>query len=67
MIIKCKCGEIVAEGDIVSRENGRGKIHNAFDLIDKPNGAIIKNNSDKPQDWEGICSKCQAEKDRKKK
>jgi len=68
MQIKCKnCGEVVAEGEVVSRKNGCGRTIKAFDLFGKPNGAIIKNNSNDVKDWTGICSKCQAEKDRRKK
>jgi len=55
MKIKCKCGEVVVEGEIVKRNNKK-----KFDINYKPKGAIIKNNSNNPKDWTGICSKCQS-------
>lgn len=59
MKIKCKCGKEVAEGEIVMRENNRGNKNKALDLYEKPKGTILKNKSNNPEDWLGICSSCQ--------
>ncbi len=53
--IYCKCGILVAEGDLDQDEKGR-KI---LKLWDKPQGTILKNKSNNPEDWTGECSKCQ--------
>ena len=55
MKIKCKCGTIVCEGEIVERKNKK-----RFDIEGKLLGTIIKNKSNNPKDWTGICSKCQS-------
>ena len=61
MKIKCKeCGEQVIDGEIksVEKKNGGRKI--IFDTgIKKPHGTILKNGSNDPKKWEGLCSKCQ--------
>jgi hypothetical protein len=60
MKIKCKyCGNIVVEGEIVERENRKGNIKRVFDIFQKPQGTILKNKSNNPNDWTGVCSKCQ--------
>ncbi len=64
MIIKCKCGKEVVEGEIVVRKTKRGD-RRRFDIKNKPQGSIIKNNSNNPKDWEGICSSCQSNKNLK--
>ena len=65
MKIKCKCGNVVVEGEIVIRENNRGNRHKAFDIDGKPNGTIIKNKSNDPDDWTGICPSCQKKESKK--
>jgi len=62
MKIKCmKCKKEVVEGVIEQNEKGR-KI---FSLMNqKPEGIIIKNGSNNPKDWTGLCSECQKEKDK---
>lgn len=62
MKIKCKCGELVVEGEIIERKNKK-----RFDILDKPKGTIIKNNSGNPKDWTGVCSKCQSSDKEEKK
>ena len=62
MRIKCrKCGAIVIEGDIkiVEKKNGGTKKILDTGLDNKPQGTILKNKSSNPNNWEGICSKCQ--------
>lgn len=55
MKIKCKCGTVVVEGEIVERN--RKKV---FDIhSNKPKGTIIKNKSNDPKKWNGVCSGCQ--------
>lgn len=62
MKIKCKkCSEEVIEGEIKSVEKKNGGRKTIFNTgLNKPKGAILKNNSSNPKKWEGICSKCQA-------
>lgn len=62
MKLICECGQIVAQGDI-----GKGKRHIAFIMNDKPKGELHKNGSNNPEKWTCICSKCQSEKNKKKK
>jgi hypothetical protein len=59
MIIKCKCGKEVVEGEIVIRENKRGNKHKSFNIFEKPKGTILKNKSKNLEDWAGVCSDCQ--------
>ncbi len=59
MKIKCDCGELVAVGIIGDK--------NRFNLNGKPSGTILKNKSNNPNNWNGLCSKCQSKKYRKKK
>ena len=54
MNLKCKCGKIVVEGNIVERKHKK-----RFDVDYKPLGTILKNKSNNPNDWTGICSDCQ--------
>ena len=61
MIIKCRCGKIVVEGEIVERKNKK-----RFDIKYKPLGSILKNNSNNPKDWTGICSECQSKTEESK-
>ena len=63
MKIKCECGELVAEGEINLRENKVGVQKKKFDM-NFYRGTIVKNNSNNPKDWEGICSKCQSGSDK---
>lgn len=58
MKIICKCGNIVCEGEI--KTNDKHKIR--FYIKDKPDGTILKNNSNNPNNWDGICFKCQKSK-----
>ena len=52
MKIVCKeCKNIVVEGEIVKRKNKQ-----KFDIFYKPKGTILKNNSNNPKDWKGLCS-----------
>ncbi len=69
MKIKCDCGALVCEGDliIVKTERGTkkkfvGKLKKDYDMVRelKMNGKIIKNNSNDPNNWTGVCSKCQS-------
>ncbi len=53
MEIKCKCGKVVVKGNIVERKNKK-----RFDINYKPLGTILKNKSNNPKDWTGICSDC---------
>lgn len=63
MKIYCEdCDNLVAEGELKE-----GKKRKAFVLEEKPNGTILKNKSNNPNDWLGICSKCQREKNDKNK
>ncbi len=57
MKINCKgCNELVIEGELKNIENGK-----VFDTgLNKPQGTIIKNNSNNPKNWTGICSNCQS-------
>ncbi len=54
MKIKCNCGKVVVEGEIIERKNKR-----KLDINYKPLGTILKNKSNNPNDWTGICSECQ--------
>ena len=54
MKIKCACGKVVVEGEIVERKNKR-----KFDINYSPLGTILKNKSKNPKNWTGICSECQ--------
>jgi ssDNA-binding Zn-finger/Zn-ribbon topoisomerase 1 len=65
MNINCEdCKTLVVEGEIVIRKNKVGNTKKVFDIYGKPNGTILKNNSENPEDWTGVCSKCQGERDR---
>ena len=57
MKIKCKCGKVIVEGNILERKNKR-----RFDINYKPLGTILKNKSNNPNNWKGICSDCQKNK-----
>ncbi|MBA7700353.1 hypothetical protein ES703_109064 [subsurface metagenome] len=57
MKIKCKCRKVIVEGEVVERKNKR-----KFDVDYKPLGTIIKNKSNNPKDWIGVCSECQKKK-----
>jgi len=60
MKIKCKfCGSEVVNGEVVIRENSKGVRRKKYDVNYKPLGTILKNKSNDPQNWEGVCSKCQ--------
>jgi len=54
--IKCKnCGEVVVTGDIGEDKKGRKVLR----INSKCQGEIWKNGSRNPEDWMGVCSKCQ--------
>ena len=56
MKIKCKdCGEIVVTGDIDEDKKGRKVLR----MNGKCQGEIWKQGSRNPEDWIGVCSKCQ--------
>ena len=61
MKIKCSCGAEIVEGEIVERNNKK-----IFDIYYKPNGTIVKNNSNNTKYWTGICSDCQSSNDKNK-
>lgn len=67
MKILCEnCQDLVVEGEKKMRDKKRGGNKFIFELSSKPLGTIIKNNSNNPDDWKGLCSKCQKEKDKNK-
>lgn len=57
MKIKCSCGNLVAEGEIIDNQK-------FICGLDKPNGTIVKDNSKNPLKWKGICPSCQRERDK---
>jgi len=59
--IRCKeCMIVVIEGNIKSIEKKKGGIKTIFDIgSEKPNGTILKNKSNNPNNWKALCSKCQ--------
>ena len=59
--IRCKeCNEVVIEGEIKPIEKKDGGKKTIFDTgIGKPKGTILKNKSSNPNNWEGLCSRCQ--------
>jgi len=59
MKIHCSCGALVVEGDI--RENKKHR--QVLDLMSSPQGTIIKNNSNNPRNWTGVCANCQKKKE----
>ncbi len=72
--IKCDCGTLVCEGDYLPTETKNGSKKKFFGKIKegyshlremKMNGEIIKNKSNNPKDWSGVCSKCQKDRDKK--
>ena len=66
MKINCnQCGELVVEGEMVMRKTRRGE-KRKFDLNYSPRGIMIKNSSNDPKKWKGICSKCQKKNSKSK-
>ena len=63
MKIKCKCGNIVANGEIGRDKKGRKVFH----IEGNCQGEIWKQSSKNPEDWIGVCSKCQPKLSKKKK
>jgi len=61
MKIKCKCGNIVCEGEIKIVETKRGTRRRYY-IDGQMNGEVHKNKSNNPKDWIGVCSKCQMRK-----
>jgi hypothetical protein len=61
MEIKCKCGDVVVKGNVRHKEKKKGGQKKTFEIDDKINGEIRKNNSSDPQKWTGICPRCQKE------
>lgn len=60
--IVCKnCGELVVKGMVANVPTKRGiKTKFMLDESEKPQGQIMKNHSNDPYKWEGLCSKCQS-------
>lgn len=65
--IKCDCGNLVCEGDVINQKFlGKIKKVNLGLIRDlKMNGELKKNNSNDPKDWSGVCSECQSKRDKK--
>lgn len=59
---RCKCGNIVLEGEI-EIINGKKK----FISIGNPNGTLIRQGSKNPESWDAVCSECQKKQDKEKK
>jgi hypothetical protein len=70
MEIKCGCGNVVLKGKIEThtRQSKSGKMlmrsKKVFVPDDKPDGTILKNHSQQPDNWKGMCSDCQRRKDK---
>ncbi len=70
--IKClDCGEIVARGEIGTkvRKSQKGYPHTkkTYMLKELPKGMIMRNKSDDPEKWTGLCSQCHKKRIREKK
>lgn len=57
------CGFVIIEGEIIPSETtGRECFQTSVSA--KPTGTILKNNSENPRKWEGLCSECQKLQDK---
>jgi len=69
MELKCSCGTVVLKGKIENhtRQSKSGKMNShtkrVFVPDGKPNGTILRNHSQQPENWKSICSDCQRKED----
>ena len=68
MEFKCKCGNVVAKGEIKIVESKRFSKNLNMEIVRrkkallleyKPKGTILRNNSKDPKKWSFVCSSCQ--------